>query len=192
MFAATAESAGAPPSDLDPALAAVLEKEGVRVKDGDQTLMEVWFVTSAPSGDNFAGANVTITDIPHGALLAVIRYPERGQDRRGQTIKPGIYTGRLSFFPPDGNHQGVAPQRDFLLLSLASEDKDPKAAPDYEALVSMSTNAAGTPHPLVLSTWKGDPSTFEVGLKEEGEDWVLRHKIGERQVALIVKGVYAH
>ncbi len=192
-FAASTEPAGAPPSDLDPALSGAVQKEGVRVKDGDKTLVEVWFASSPPkTDDNFAGSNVSITTIPHGALLAVLRYPEQAQDRRGQTIKSGLYTARISFFPPDGNHQGVAPQRDFLILSLGSDDTDAKATPDYDTLMAASMEASGTPHPLALSIWKADASTFEPGVKEDGEDLVLRHKVGDLPVAVIVKGVYAH
>lgn len=191
---ATSEPAGAPPADLDPALAAVLQKEGIRIKDGAKTLMEIWFRNSAPTGGpNNAGDNVSITNITHGALLAVVRFPERGMDRRGQVMKPGLYTARLSFFPPDGNHQGVAPQRDFLVLSSAATDKDPNATPDYAKLMEMSTAASGTPHPAVLSIWKVDAGNFKPGLAQEGEqDWVLQHKIGDLPVALIVQGVYNH
>jgi hypothetical protein len=195
VFAAvTAEPAGAPPSELDPTIAAALQKEGVRIKDGAKTLMEVWFRNSAPvSGPNEAGDNISFSDVAHGALLAVVRYPEKGADRRGQSMKPGLYTARLSFFPPDGNHQGVSPQRDFLLLSLAAEDKDLKATPDYKALTEMSMKATGTPHPAVLSVWKVDPATFKPGIEAEGEhDMVLQHKIGDMPVALIVAGVFNH
>ena len=54
----------------------------------------------------------------------MIRLPERGADRRGQTIKPGVYTLRYGNYPQNGDHQGVEPQRDFLVLSPVAEDKD--------------------------------------------------------------------
>ena len=192
-FGHTAESAGAPPAELDPAVAAVLQKDGIRIKDGAKTVMELWFVSAAPSGPQTTETNVSLATVPHGSLLAVVRYPEKGADRRGQGMKPGVYTARLSFFPPDGNHQGVSEQRDFLLLSLAAEDKNPKATPDYATLTAASMKAAGTPHPAVLSLWKADPSNFKAGVAQEGEhDWVLQHKIGDLPVALIVAGVFNH
>ena len=192
-FSHTAESAGAPPSDLDPAVAAVLQKEGVRIKDGAKIVMELWFVNAAPSGPQTSESNVTLGTIPHGALLGVVRFPEKGADRRGQGMKPGVYTARLSFFPPDGNHQGVSEQRDFLILSPAGSDKDPKSTPEYEKLMDMSRAATGTPHPAVLSLWKGDASKFKAGVALEGEhDWVLQHKIGDLPVAVIVAGVFNH
>jgi hypothetical protein len=192
-FGHTAEPAGAPPSDLDPAVAAVLQKEGVRIKDGAKTVMELWFVNSAPSGPQTSETNVTLGTIPHGSLLGVVRFPEKGADRRGQGMKPGVYTARLSFFPPDGNHQGVSEQRDFLILSPAASDKDPKATPEYEKLMDMSRAASGTPHPAVLSLWKADAAKFTSGVAQEGEhDWVLQHKIGDLPIAVIVAGVFNH
>ena len=76
--------------------------------------------------------------IPHGALIGVIRFAGQGADRRGQVLKPGVYTMRYSRYPVDGAHQGVAPQRDFLLLVPAAEDKDPASTPEYDPLVQMS------------------------------------------------------
>jgi hypothetical protein len=153
--------------------------------------MELWFRNEVPKGPNGA-TNATITNVPHGALLAVVNFPERGADRRGQTIKPGLYTARLSFFPPDGNHQGVSPQRDFLLLSPVSADKDPNATPDYEALVQMSVKATGTPHPAILSVWKVE-GDFAPGISQSGEsDWVLQAKAGELPLAIIVDGHVDH
>jgi hypothetical protein len=192
-FGHTAEPAGPPPSEVDPAITAVLQKDGVRIKDGNKTVMELWFRNSAPTGAATTESNVSFTNLPHGSLIGVLRFPERGADRRGQTIKPGVYTLRLSYFPPDGNHQGVSEQRDFLLMSLASADKDPKATPDYATLVAASTKVSGTAHPAVLSTWKVDPASFKDGVAQEGEhDWVLQHKIGDVPIAVIVAGVFNH
>ena len=193
VFGHTAESAGAPPSDLDPAISGVLQKEGVRIKDGAKTVMELWFVNTAPSGPATSETNVSLTTIPHGSLLGVVRYTERGADRRGQQFKPGVYTLRLSYFPPDGNHQGVSEQRDFFVLSPAALDKDPKATPDYARLTEMGTKVTGTAHPAVLSVWKADAASFKAGVAQQGEhDWVLQHKVGEAPIALIVGGVFNH
>jgi hypothetical protein len=155
--------------------------------------MELWFRNSVPTGAATTESNVSMTTVPHGTLMGVVRFPERGADRRGQVVKPGVYTLRLSYFPPDGNHQGVSEQRDFLLLSLASEDKDPKATPKYEALIAASTKVSGPAHPAVLSTWKVDPANFKAGVAQEGEhDWVLQHKVGDLAIAVIVAGVFNH
>ncbi|MEJ7608761.1 MAG: hypothetical protein WKF37_21445, partial [Bryobacteraceae bacterium] len=146
----------------------------------------------APSGSKNTEENVSLTSVPQGSLLGVIRYPEKGADRRGQGLKPGTYTMRLSFFPPNGDHQGVAPQRDFLLLSPASEDKIAAKPIAYEPLLELSRKASGTPHPAVLSVWKVE-SDFKAGIAQMGEhDWVLQTKIGELPIALIVAGKADH
>ena len=85
-------------------------------------------------------------------------FPVEVTDRRGLSIKPGVYTLRLSFFPADGNHQGIAPQRDFLLLSLAADDTDLNATPNFADLAKMSAKVTGTNHPASLSVWKAEAS----------------------------------
>jgi hypothetical protein len=94
---------------------------------------------------------------------------------------------RYSLFPMDGNHQGVAPQRDFFILCLAS-DADAAATPGYDALMDMSRKASGTPHPLVLSVWKSDAGAKE-GFEAAGEhDVVLTIKLGDTLVSVILIG----
>jgi hypothetical protein len=180
------EPAGAPPSDL--AVSSVLSSEGVKVVKADgSALAELWLVKQLPTGGK-AEDNTSLAGVPHGALLGVMRFPARHSDRRGQTIKPGVYTLRLSFFPLNGDHQGVAPQRDFLILSLASADTNAASKPEFDTLMDMSRKASGTPHPLVLSVWKGEggsPATFAA----EGEhDWALTTRLGSTSIAVILIG----
>jgi hypothetical protein len=192
VFGATAESAGSPPADLNPAVAGMLQKEGTKIMDGGKAVTEIWFRKEMPTGPATTETNITMETVPHGALLGVARYTQGGADRRGQTIKPGLYTMRLSFFPQNGDHQGVAPQRDFLLLSPLAADTKPTENLSYKAVTELSKKASGTPHPLVLSAWKGE-GDFKTGLAQEGEhDWVLRTKIGDYPLAVIVIGQTDH
>jgi hypothetical protein len=188
-----AEPAGAPPAELAPGVAAVLQKEGTKVVDGSgKTIAEVWLRADAPSGPATSEDMVTFTNVPQGSLMGAIKYAEQRPDRRGTNIKPGVYTLRFSLFPQNGNHQGVEPQRDFLLLTPAADDKDPKATPNFETLVAWSQKASGAPHAAVLSIWKQD-SGFEPGLSQMGEnDWVLQAKVGDLPLALILIGQTAH
>jgi len=95
---------------------------------------------------------------------------------------------RYSFYPMNGDHQGVAPQRDFAILSLAASDSDPAARPGFDALMELSRKASGTPHPLVLSLWKDD-SPAAPGIEAQGEnDQVLHVRIGATAVSIIVIG----
>ncbi len=185
----TSEAAGAPPSEAS-AFEAVLQSEGVKISGSSGPVMDFWFVKEMPGGAMAPEENATLTDVPPGAFLGVVRFPAAGQDRRGQQIKPGVYTIRYSLFPIDGAHLGVEPQRDFFVLSPAAIDKDPAAKPNYETLMKMSTKASGTPHPLVFSIWKADTGA-KPGLTQEGETWVLRTKIGDTLIGIIVVGVHA-
>lgn len=184
------ETAGAPPSELPAEMAQVLQKEGFKIlSDSGSVLCELWLRSSMPSGPKLNEESLTLNTVPHGALLGVIRYVSPGADRRGQTLKPGIYTLRFSFYPVDGSHQGAAPQRDFLILSPAAEDKDPNATPGFEPLMNWSRKAAGAPHPACLSLWKAD-TDFAPGFAKMGEhDWVLQTKLGDTPVAIILIGV---
>jgi hypothetical protein len=182
------ESAGAPPSELAPAIRDALQKDGAKVTGPSGTVAEVWFRTSVPSASN-GEQNVSFTDIAHGTLLGVARFPAKATDRRGQPLKPGVYTMRLSFYPVDGAHQGVSPTRDFVLLVAAADDKDLNAAPNFQQLVDMSKKASGTQHPAILNAWKPEDSEG-AAVKQEGDDWVLYSTVGDQPIALMVVGTY--
>lgn len=183
-----AESAGAPPSEVAPAIAQVLQKDGAKVTNNGKPYAEIWFRTDKPASPKAAEDGTTVP-VTMGALLGVIRFDVTGQDRRGQTIKPGVYTLRYGVMPINGDHQGAAPQRDFLLMVPAADDKDLNATPAFEAVVAMSRKASGTPHPAVLSFWKADSGT--PGFAKQGEDWVLQSKVGDIPVAVILIGLAA-
>jgi|SRR5579871_1201608 len=183
-------AAGPPPSEVAPAIAQALQKDGVKISNGGAAYCEIWFRTEKPSGAKTTEENVTLPSIPVGALVGVIRFDGKGSDRRGQTIKAGVYTLRYGIMPINGDHQGAAPQRDFLLMTPAAEDQDLNSTPAFEALVAMSRKASGTPHPAVLSVWKADSDT--PGLSKQGDsDWVLQTKIGDTPIAVILVGVAA-
>ena len=182
------EPAGAPPAELTPSISQAVEQQGTRIIGGNGTVFcEIWLRQSLPKSGSSSDQNVTLA-VSQGALLGAIRFPGPGADRRGQPIKPGVYTLRYSLIPVNGDHQGAAPQRDFVLLTPAADDKDPHSSPDFDRLVAMSRKASGTPHPAVLSIWAagaGDP----VGFAKLGEnDWVLTRKIGATSVSIILIG----
>lgn len=184
------EPAGPPPDELAPAIRQTLQTSGHRVIGPKGVFAELWFRAQAPAGPATSEQGVSLTTIPHGALLGVIRFAAPGADCRGQTIKPGTYTMRLSYHPLDGAHEGVAPQRDFLLLVPAAEDADPSSTPAYEQVVAMSTKTSGTSHPASLGTWKLD-KTEPAGLNKEGEgDWVLHATVGDIPIAVVVIGTH--
>ncbi len=188
----TAEPAGAPPEELSPEIISYLSPEGHKVVAGDGSVWaELWFAKSSVEGNGSGEIDVSWDDVAHGKLVGAIRFPAQGEERRGQQIKPGVYTLRFSFYPVDGAHQGVEPSRDFLMLSLAAEDKDPSATPDFETLMEMSRKAAGTQHPAGLACWKAE-SGWQEGMSQVGDDWALGTKVGDTQLMVIVKGVNTH
>ncbi len=184
-----AEPAGAPPAELAAPIAALMQKSGHKVVTPEGKLWcEVWFVAQAPSGPKTSEGDVTWATVPHGAVVGALRFPAPGTDRRAQVIKPGVYTMRFSYFPINGDHQGVAPQRDFLVLTPAGEDKDAAPIPVVDTLMEMSRKASGTPHPAVLSMWKVE-SDFKPGMNKSGEhDWALHAKAGDAQISLLLVG----
>ena len=183
----TAKPAGPPPSDVPPAFASLLEKNGTQITDASgKAIVEIWLVSSIKKGPKSSEENVTLPDIPHGTLLGVLRAPGTYNDRRGQVIKPGVYTLRYSMFPINGDHQGVAPQRDFFILTKISDDTDPNANPNFDTLMAWSRKASGTPHPLVLSIWKADDPKPD--FSQQGDDWVLTRPAGDTALSIILVG----
>ena len=180
------EPANAPPADLP--FASTLQPQGFKILDGAGSVYcEVWFRAHVPTGPKSTDDAVTLS-IPQGALLGVIRFDGEAQDRRGQSVKPGVYTLRYSQYPVNGDHQGVAPQRDFALLVPAGDDKNPDAMPGFDALVAMSTKASGTPHPAVLSIWGGSADKYPNFSKQNDHDWVLDAKLGDIGFSIILIG----
>lgn len=184
----TMAPSGPPPDDVPAPLRGLLQQDGAKIMGASGPLCEVWLRSATPTGPANNEKDVTLTNLPHGALLGVIKYESAAQDRRGQPIKPGLYTLRFSYYPVNGAHQGVAPQRDFALLTPIASDPDPNALPNFDQLVAMSKKASGTSHPAVLSIWKAD-TDFKPGLDKEGDDWVLQAKMGDTPLAMILVGV---
>lgn len=182
------EPAAAAPSGLAPAFAADLQP-GLKILNASGAVYcEVWFRNTLPSGPKSTEDSVVFPTIPHGALLGVIHFPANGADRRGQSVKPGLYTLRYSLYPVNGDHLGVAPQRDFLVLVPAAEDKDPASMPKFDELMALSRKASGTPHPAVLSIGTGSADKVSALAKEGDHDWVLTVKIGAQPVSVILIG----
>ena len=172
---------------LPAAYAAVIQTEGYRLIGPSGPWCEIWFRKSIPTGAQPAD-NAIVFPIAQGTLVGILRFPATGADRRGQTIKPGVYTLRYGIQPVDGAHVGVAPQRDFALLTPIADDAEPTATPAFAALVQMSTKASGTPHPAVISIEPPSGTTFPAITKEGDHDWVLNVKIGDLPVAIILAG----
>ena len=173
---------------LSPAYGPVIQTEGFRVNGASGAWCEVWPAKSLPVGAKPDDAAISF-GVAQGTLLGVIRFPGKGADRRGQVIPAGVYSLRYSLFPVDGSHTGVAPQRDFALLTPLAADPDPAAKPAFDDLVKMSGKASGTPHPAVLSLETPPTGATAPSVVKEGEhDWTLTLKAGDLTFSIIVVG----
>ena len=173
---------------LPEAYAKAIQTQGVRVIGAAEAWCEVWPAKSLAGGGKLDDAAISF-GIAQGTLLGVIRFPGKGADRRGQVIPAGVYTLRYSLFPVDGAHSGVAPQRDFALLTPLAADPDPAAKPAFDDLVKMSRKASGSPHPAVLSLETPPAGATAPSVAKEGEhDWTLTIKAGDFTFSMIVAG----
>ena len=179
------EPISTPPPGLPAAYSAEIG-QGYRVNGPSGPWCEIWFRKTIPTGAKPSDQTIAFP-IPQGALIGILRFPKDGSDRRGQTIKAGVYTLRYSDFPPDGAHQGVAPQRDFALATPIANDSDPKATPDFDKLVAQS-KTSGTAHAAVFSLEPPSGSAFPAITKEGEHDTVLNVKVGDLPIAIIVAG----
>jgi hypothetical protein len=182
-----ADKAGAPPPEVASAIAQALEKTGFAITHNGARYCEIWLRANLPSPVSSNEQNVSLPNIPPGAVIGVIRFDGQGSDRRGQMLRPGVYILRYGLMPLNDAHQGAAPQRDFLVLTQAADDRDLGAIPKFDGLVALGRKASLTPHPAVLSLWKA--ATDAPGFSQQGDtDWVLQSKVGETPIAIIVAG----
>lgn len=172
-----------------------LEPKGYRVTLPDgKVLCEIWLRTGIASGKNEA-QGAAYTTLPDSALIGVITFPQAATDFRKQGIKPGSYTLRYAVHPQDGDHLGISPIRDFLLLLPVAIDQDPNTKYKFEDLSALSKKASGTNHPSVWSLVTPDGiSTWPSMIEDEYGHLVFAAKIrtdagSELPIAFVVKGV---
>jgi len=191
------ESVGPPPDSLPNAVIQVLESHGNRLKLADGgVICDIWLRKSLPAQTaKQQSEGLLYPELSESTLIGVISFPASTTDFRGQPIAPGTYTLRYELMPDDGNHLGVAPDRDFLLLVSAASDPDPGAHFKFDELVQLSRKATGTNHPGPMSLAQAPGSA--TSLTKDAEDhWVFSSvlKLDSRKdlpFALIVKGTAA-
>jgi hypothetical protein len=183
-----------PPTDtgIPENVKGVLQASGQRlVLDDGSIACEIWLRKTVPVQPKKDVPNVLYPELGESTLIGLVSLPHATTDYRGQAIKAGAYTMRYELIPEDGNHLGVAPSRDFVLLIPAASDPDPNATFKFDELVNLSREATGTRHPAPLSLAQPGGAT---GLTKDEEDhWifstVLRLESGkDLPIALVVKG----
>jgi hypothetical protein len=168
--------AGAPlPSDLSPTLASALLPEGAQVTDSSGAVVcQVWLGKAIPTKAAPAGSELLYPTLEIGTFVGVIDFPKGSSDFRGQSIKPGVYSLRYALVPQDGNHMGVNPTRDFLLMSPDAADTNPAQAVALNDLYNLSRKASGTNHPAVLDMAAPSGNAKPVALSQDDQGhWVV-------------------
>jgi len=172
----------------------VLEPKGYRVSlDDGSAVCEIWLRNKIPAQPKKDSPGALYSQLAESALVGVISFPQATTDYRGQNIPKGAYTLRYELIPNDGNHLGVAPNRDFVLLVPAASDDNPDATFKFDELVSLSRKATGTKHPGPLSLVQPESGTAAAVSKDDEDHWIfsgaIRLASGEDlPIALIVKG----
>jgi hypothetical protein len=173
----------------------VLGAKGYRVRlDDSSVAAEIWFRKDLPAQPKKETPDVIYDRLAESVLVGVLRFPQNSTDYRGQAVPTGFYTLRYELIPSDGNHLGVAPSRDFLLLVPATADPGPDKVLKFQELVVLSRQASRSKHPAPLSLLPAEgtgaaPSVskddqdhyiFSAGIKLAGGD--------DMPIALVVKG----
>jgi hypothetical protein len=170
----------AAPSELTPAIRESLGSAAVRVIGPQGPLCEIWFRAAVPAraaAEQKLG--VAYGQFDEGTLFGAVRFLRENRDFRKQLVKPGVYTLRYALNPVDGNHMGVSPIRDFLLLLPAAEDVNP-ANVTREDTLKLSKKSIGLNHPSVWSITSGEGEHTklpDVVRLEEEDAWVLYFRI---------------
>jgi hypothetical protein len=183
----TAGSGGPAPESVPDTTRQMIAPEGVTVKAGDVAVVTFWMRSAPFEGEPASGFGVRFDNVPEGAFLGVLEFPERGSDFREQSVPPGVYTIRFGLHPEDGNHMGVAPSRDFALLSPVDQDLEIATNFDFDGIVELSAKV-GNPHPTVarLELPEGDegPNLWE----NDYEQWVLDLPVAGTVLGIVVDG----
>jgi hypothetical protein len=182
---------------VDPAIPASIQQtlatKGDRLTLDSSGPVELWFCKTIPSHAKDAAADAVYDRLVPSSLIGVLHFPSQGSDYRGQSITPGFYTLRYALMPNDGNHLGVAPSRDFLLLIPVKADPGSDSLPKNTDLIALSSQTAGTKHPAPLSLVPAEAGSAS-GIAKDGEGHsifatTLHLASGEEMpFALVVKG----
>jgi hypothetical protein len=184
---AVSSAEAAPTGALAPEISSLLDAKGIKVTKGSTTVCELWFAKEWPVEANATTGGEVIYPLTVGQVIGAIRFPKKTGDFREQDMPAGVYVMRYAQQPVDGAHVGTSPTRDFLALSPAAKDRDPKTI-DYKALVGVSKDSTGTAHPGIMSLQRvegggASPSVREVSDKE----WVIVHVVGKMKQGGSVK-----
>ncbi len=194
-FAQRLEKLPAFSGDAPDKVKAALDSTGYRViLPNTLAACDIWFAINVKTTKRADAKGATYTDFADSEFLGVITFPKGGgHDFRGQTVRTGPYTMRYQLLPGDGNHLGVAPNPDFVLLIPIADDPDPAVNYDFGKLVELSAAAAHSAHPAAFEMLP--PEGTEAKAIQTDDGWIavqapLATKDGKKiWVSIVIKGV---
>jgi len=175
------------------ALKKALEPKGLQLSFPDGVYCDIWLRNSVPAGKTDQPGSV-YSSLGESTLIGVITFSKATTDFRGQSVKPGSYTLRYALHPADGNHMGISPIRDFLIMLPVAMDSNPDASFKFEEMAKMSTKVTGTNHPGVLSLVQIDKAPAVPNISQDDSNHTVFSASLKNQsgavipIAFIVKG----
>lgn len=167
----------------------VLAPQGYRVTLDDGLTASVWPAAQILTV-NKAREDATF-DFAPSTFFGVLVFAKNARDCRGNMIPPGPYNLRYELQPDDGNHLGVSPTPDFVLLVPPAADPDPARAYNFDQLVALSAQVTGKKHPAPLNIIPADATAFPSVITDSDERTILFFKVktqsGDLPVGLVLK-----
>ena len=146
------ELKAAPPSAFSSEISSVLLAHGYRVMDGQgKPFVDLWLRKSVPASSKPSGSKgvIQFPFLAEGEFVGVAQLHSEAHDFRDQAIAKGLYTLRYGHQPVNGDHLGVSPFGDYLLLLPVTKDKSLAPLPRKQ-LETQSAETTGSSHPGVL------------------------------------------
>ncbi len=174
------EIAAGAPTELAPAVRETLGNTALRVTGPEGPLCEIWLRTAVPArATPEQKLGIAYGQFEEGTLFGAVRFLRESRDFRKQLVKPGVFTLRYALNPVNGDHMGVSPIRDFLLLLPAAEDASP-ATITRDDTIKLSKKSIGLNHPSVWSIASGEGTHAklpEVVHLEDEDAWVVYFRL---------------
>ena len=187
------ETANFLPDGVSDPFKSLLQPQGFRVVDEKGgPWCEVWLRKEIPNLNKPGAPDAKYQSLHVVQLVGILKVNGMGSDYRGQAIKAGTYTMRYCLILQDGNHIGVSPILDFVLLTpVVDDNKEPDAVMTIMDLVALSRKASGTNHPATMSLSSPPGGGFTSPLLEKDDlgHWVLKIKSLSKPGAALPIGI---
>jgi hypothetical protein len=158
-----------PPMKLAEPIRKLLDEQALIVRDGENTVMTIWFRSEIPikATEEQVKNGLTYREIPEGMLVGALEFPKTFTDYRKQELPAGVYTLRFAVQPDIGDHTGTAPHPEFCLISPAGDDKSEEPI-EKKKLIELSSKVNEGRHPAVLLLWPNNSKDSEVKVIDKG------------------------